>query len=168
MRNSMIRNAVQAGGVVALLASSVALVSAPKPAFNKHQKAFYADPSVLAFVRPGLVTKIQSALIGSDGTITVTFSLSDPKGLPLDRTGTNTPGPVSTSFIAATINKGDEQYTAYTTRTQTSPITKVSAIQAGTDSGGVYQQVGNGVYTYTFHTKAPATIDRHATHSIGV
>jgi OmcA/MtrC family decaheme c-type cytochrome len=168
MRNSMIRNAVQAGGVVALLASSVALVSAPKPAFNKHQKAFYADPSVLAFVRPGLVTKIQSALIGSDGTITVTFSFSDPKGLPLDRTGTNTPGPVSTSFIAATINQGYEQYTAYTTRTQTSPITKVSAIQVGTDSGGVYHQTGNGVYTYTFHTKAPATIDRHATHSIGV
>ncbi len=159
---------IQAGAVVALLASSVALVSAPKPAFNKHQKAYYADPGVLAFVRPGLTTTIQSALIGTDGTITVTFSLSDPKGLPLDRTGVNTPGPVSTSFIAATINKGDEQYTAYTTRTQTSPITKVSAIQAGTDSGGVYQQTGNGVYTYTFHTKAPATIDRHATHSIGV
>jgi OmcA/MtrC family decaheme c-type cytochrome len=168
MRSSMMRSAVQAGAVVSLLAGSVALLSAPKPAFNRHQKAYYADPSVLAFVRPGLVTKIQSALIGSDGTITVTFSLSDPKGLPLDRTGTNTPGAVSTSFIAATIHTGDEQYTAYTTRTQTSPITKVSAIQAGTDSGGSYQQSGNGVYTYTFHTKAPATIDRHATHSIGV
>src|SRR5690242_13490986 len=159
---------VQAGAVAALLASSVALVSAPKPAFNKHQKAFYADPSVLAFVRPGLVTTIQSALIATDGTITVTFSITDPKGLPLDRLSVNTRGPVNTSFIAATINKGDEQYTAYTTRTQTSPITKVSAIQAGTDSGGVYAQTGNGVYTYTFHTKAPATIDRHATHSIGV
>jgi len=168
MRISMIRNAVQAGGVVALLVSSVALVSAPKPVFNKHQKAFYADPSVLAFVRPGLTTKIQSAVIGSDGTISVTFSLSDPRGLPLDRAGVDTPGPVSTSFIAATINEGAEQYTAYTTRTQTSPITQVSAIQAGTDSGGVYQQAGNGVYIYTFHTKAPATIDRHATHSIGV
>ncbi len=169
MRSPMnIGRIVQAGAVVALLASSVALVSAPKPAFNKHQKAFYADPSVLAFVRPGLTTTIQSATIGTDGTITVTFSITDPKGLPLDRLGVNTPGPVSTSFIAATLNKGDEQYTAYTTRTQTSPITKVSAIQAGTDSGGVYAQTGNGVYTYTFHTKAPATIDRHATHSIGV
>src|ERR1051326_2465249 len=167
-RPMKIGRVVQAGAVVALLATSVALVSAPKPAFNKHQKAFYADPSVLAFVRPGLTTTIQSALFGADGTITVTFSLSDPKGLPLDRLGVNTPGPVSTSFIAATINKGDEQYTAYTTRTQTSPITNVSAIQAGTDSGGVYQQTGNGVYSYTFHTKAPATVDRHATHSIGV
>lgn len=169
MRGTMkIGRVIQAGAVVVLLASSVALVSAPKPAFNKHQKAYYADPSVLAFVRPGLTTKIQSAAIGSDGTITVTFSVTDPKGLPLDRAGVNTPGAVSTSFIAATINQGDEQYTAYTTRTQTSPITQVSAIQAGTDSGGVYQQTGDGVYTYTFHTKAPATIDRHATHSIGV
>jgi OmcA/MtrC family decaheme c-type cytochrome len=168
MRSSMKRTAVQAGAVVALMAGSLALVSAPKPPFNKHQKAFYARPEVIAFVRPGLVVAIESANIAADGTITAKFKVTDPQGLPLDRTGVYTPGAVSTSFIAATINKGDEQYTAYTTRLQTSPITKNSATQAGTDSGGTYQQVGDGKYTYTFHTKAPATLDRGATHSIGV
>src|SRR5438270_2064319 len=166
MRSSMMRTAVQAGAVVALMAGSLALVSAPKPPFNKHQKAFYAHPEVVAFVRPGLVVAIESANIAADGTITAQFKLTDPQGLPLDRTGVYTPGAVSTSFIAATINKGDEQYTAYTTRLQTSPITKNSATQAGTDSGGTYQPAGDGEYTYTFRIKAPATLYRRAIHSL--
>ena len=147
----------------------MALVSATKPTFNKHQKAFYADPSVVAFVRPGLKVQIESAQIASDGTITAKFKLTDPAGLPLDRTGVYTPGAVNTSFIAATIPAGQEQYTAYTTRVQKSPITGNSATQAGTDSGGTYQQVGDGEYIYTFHTKAPSLVlNTHATHSIGV
>ncbi len=162
------KTVAKASIALALLAGSVALVSAPTPTFSKHQKAFYADPSVVAFVRPGLLTKIESASIAGDGTITAKFMVTDPKGLPLDRTGVFTPGAVSTSFIAAFINKGDEQYTAYTTRTQKSPITGNSAIQGGTDSGGTYQQLNDGEYLYTFHTKAPAGFDATATHSIGV
>ena len=154
--------------VVVLLAGSVAMVSAPKPPFNKHQKAYYANPQVIAFVRPGLVTKIESAQIASDGTISAKFKVTDPQGLPLDRAGVFTPGAVSTSFIAAYIPVGAEQYTAYTTRVQKSPITGNSATQAGTDSGGTYQQVGDGEYVYTFHTKAPAGYVVSATHSIGV
>ncbi len=169
MRTITIRGTALVGAVTILLAGSVALVSATKPTFNKHQKAFYADPSVVAFVRPGLKVQIESAQISSDGTITAKFKVTDPAGLPLDRTGVYTPGAVSTSFIAATIPAGQEQYTAYTTRIQKSPITGNSATQAGTDSGGTYQQVGDGEYVYTFHTKAPSlTLDTHATHSIGV
>lgn len=169
MRNQKsISVAVRMAAVAAVIAGSVALVSAPAPHFTKREKAFFADPGIVAFVRPGLVVQIETAAIASDGTITAKFKLSDPEGLPLDRTGTLTPGAVSTSFIAATIPAGQEQYTAYTTRSQKSPINGVTAIQAGTDAGGTYQQVGNGEYVYTFHTKAPATIDRTATHSIGV
>ena len=118
-------------------------------------------------MRPGLILKIESATIASDGTIQAQFKLTDPQGLPLDRLGVTTPGAVSVSFIAATIPAGQTQYTAYTTRVQTSPITKVSATQAGTDSGGVFTQVGDGEYTYKFGTKAPSGMDRTATHSIG-
>ncbi len=163
-----VARAVRFVSLVAFLLGTVALISAPKPHFTKRQKAFFADPGIVAFVRPGLVVQIESASVAADGTITAKFKLTDPEGLPLDRTGTLTPGTVSTSFIAATISAGQQQYTAYTTRSQKSPINGVSAIQAGTDSGGSYQQVGNGEYVYTFHTKAPATIDRTATHSIGV
>ena len=168
MQNRMGVTAVRFASIATVMIGSLALVSAPRPPFTKHEKAFFADPSIVAFVRPGLVVQIESASIAADGTITTKFRLTDPKGLPLDRTGTFTPGSVSTSFIAATIPAGQEQYTAYTTRLQKSPINGVSATQAGTDAGGTYQQVGDGEYVYTFHTKAPATIDRNATHSIGV
>jgi OmcA/MtrC family decaheme c-type cytochrome len=146
----------------------VALISAPKPTFTVHDKAYYADQNTVNFVRPGLVVKLQSAAIAADGTITATVSVTDPKGLPLDREGITTPGTISMSFIAATIPKGQKQYTAYTFRTQTSPITHNSATQASADSGGTFTKVSDGVYTYTFRTKAPSGFDASATHSIGV
>jgi len=83
---------------------SLALMSAPKKAvFTKHDKAFYADPNVVAFVRPGLNIAITSAKIANDGTISVGYKLTDPKGLPLDLTGVQTPGAVSVSFVMASL-----------------------------------------------------------------
>jgi hypothetical protein len=77
------------------------------PAFTRNDKASFADPAVVS---------------------------ADPRGLPLDRNGVNTPGPRSTSFVAAFIPKGQTDYIAYTRRTQTSPITNNSAVQpAGFD-----------------------------------
>ena len=135
---------------------------------SPHEKAYYATQEVVNFVRPGLVLKILSADIAADGTIRARFRITDPRGLPLDRLGVNTPGPVSTSFVVSTIPNGQTQYVAYTTRLQTSPITGVSATQASADTNGVYAQIADGEYQYTFGTKAPVTIDRTATHTIGV
>jgi OmcA/MtrC family decaheme c-type cytochrome len=151
-----------------IVLGSVVLISAPGPSFTKHNKAFYADPSVINFVRPGLVLAIQNATIAQDGTITTRVKITDPKGLPLDRQGVTTPGTVSLSFIAAVLPKGQTQYTSYTTRSVTSPITSVSAVQAAADSNGTFKQVEDGVYDYTFKTKAPAGFDATATHTVGV
>jgi OmcA/MtrC family decaheme c-type cytochrome len=159
---------IRRASLIALVAGAAILSSAPRSRFSPHEKAYYAEPRVVNFVRPGLVIKILSASIASDGTITTHFTITDPQGLPLDRDGVNTPGSVSTSFIAATIPAGQTQYTAYTTRVQTSPITNKSAVQAGTDSGGTYTTNADGDYTYKFATKAPANADRTATHSIGI
>jgi OmcA/MtrC family decaheme c-type cytochrome len=136
--------------------------------YSPADKAYYADANLINFVRPGLSIKIVSAEIATDGTIKTRVQIADPKGVPLDREGIVTPGAVSLSFVAAYIPKGQAQYTAYTTRVQTSPITKVSATQAGADSGGVYTKNADGDYTYTFGTKAPSGYDRTATHTIGV
>jgi OmcA/MtrC family decaheme c-type cytochrome len=156
-------------------AGSLLLLSASNPkktAFTPHDKAFYADSSTVNFVRPGLTIAIVSAKIANDGTISVDYKLTDPKGLPLDRDGIQTPGAISVSFVAAYIPKGQTQYFSYTTRTQTSPITKASAIQAAADSGGTTQVVAVGEYIYTFRTKALAegggAFDPSATHRIGV
>src|ERR1051326_6161794 len=81
------------------------LAGATRPPFNKTQKAFYADPKLVAFVRPGLLIKIVSAEITPDGVISVNFALTDPAGVPLDRSGVSTPGAISLNFIAAYIPK---------------------------------------------------------------
>jgi OmcA/MtrC family decaheme c-type cytochrome len=156
----------------AVIAGSLALMSAPpkKVGFTKRDKAFYADPNVVAFVRPGLNIVITSTKIASDGTITAAFKLTDPRGLPLDRLGVQTPGAVSVSFVLAYIPKGEKDFWSYTTRTQTSPITGKSAVQAGADANGTIGESAIGEYVYTFRTKAAAksggAFEADATHRI--
>ena len=155
------------------VAGSVVLVSATKKTeFTIHDKEYYAAASTVNFVRPGLAITIVSASVAPDGTIGVDYKLADPKGLALDLTGVQTPGTISVSFIAAYIPKGQTQFVAYTTRPQTSPITKATAIQAGADSGGTTQTVALGEYIYTFKTKAVppsgGAYDPTATHRIGI
>jgi OmcA/MtrC family decaheme c-type cytochrome len=154
--------------VFLVIAGAALLISSETPAYSPSQKAFYADPNLVNFVRPGLVTKITWAEIVPDGTIRARVKVTDPQGLPLDREGIQTPGAVSMSLVAAYLPKDADQYVAYTVRTQTSPITNVSAVQASSDSGGTWQKVADGEYQYTFKTKATAGYDRTATHSIGV
>src|SRR3569832_2167905 len=155
-----------------VVAGSLALMSAPKKSvFTKHDKAYYADPNVVNFVRPGLNITIASTKIASDGTISVNYKIADPKGLPLDLAGVQTPGVVSVSFVAAYIPKGETQFWSYATRVQTSPITKQSATQAGADSGGTTTTNAVGDYTYTFKPtavgKAGGAIAPSLTHRIG-
>ncbi len=150
-----------------VVGSAVLLSSSDTPVYTTRDKAYYADPNLVNFVRPGLQIKILSASIEADGTIKARFRLTDPRGLPLDREGITTPGAISVRLMAAYIPKGQRQYVAYNTRVQTSPITRVSATQASFDVGGTFTKVGEGEYVYTFATKAPANFDRSATHSIG-
>jgi len=154
--------------VVTVLAGAVGLQSAGKGAFTKRDKAYYADAAVINFVRPGLVFKVSSASIGSDGTITARVLVTDVQGLPLDRLGVDTPGTVSMSFLAATIPNGKKQYTSYTTRTVTAVSGGATAIQAAADSGGTFVANADGDYTYTFKTKAPTSFDPTATQTVAV
>jgi OmcA/MtrC family decaheme c-type cytochrome len=151
-----------------LVAGSILLLSQTKSPYTERDKAFYADEALVNFVRPGLVFKIEGHEIASDGTVKVRFRITDPRGLPLDRLGIQTPGTVASSFILARIPSGQRQYVSYTVRTQTSPITGKSAVQAAGENTGVYAQVGEGVYTYTFNQKLPSNYERNVTHSIGV
>ena len=154
--------------IVTVLAGAVGLQSAGRASFTKHDKAYYADATVINFVRPGLVFKISTASIASDGTITARVLVTDSQGLPLDRSGVDTPGTISMSFIGATIPNGKKQYTSYTTRTVTAASAGATGIQAAADSGGTFAANADGDYTYTFKTKAPSGFDQTATHTVAV
>src|ERR1035437_9483967 len=105
-------------GAIVLLAVFLMPLAAQKAlnqGYTKHEKAAYLDQNLVNFIRPGVIVKIVSAAIAKDGTITARVTITDPKGLPLDKDGITTPGPVSMSLIAAYIPAGQTQYFAYTT-----------------------------------------------------
>ena len=150
---------------VAAVAQSVRLRPI-KEVYGPHEKAYYLPRATVDFVRPGLTITVQSAAIASNGTITTTFTITDPAGLPLDIAGVTTPGPVALSFLAASIPKGQEQYVSYITRAATGTVVPTTN-QPAADSGGTRIQVGPGQYTYTY--KAPATgFDPTTTSTIGI
>ena len=146
-----------------------AAISADAPhRFSPNQKEYYLDAAASGFIRPGFNVSVVSAQVSTAGKITVDYKIADAGGLPLDRDGVFTPGLVTTTFILAYIPKGQTQYTAYTTRIRTDAATGKSATQATGDTGGIYTKVADGEYSYTFAFVTPASIDRSATHTIGV
>lgn len=153
--------------LAALFALAMGMTGATRKTYSPREKAFYAADSIVAFVRPGLVIKISAAQIAADGTISVTYSVTDPKGLGLDIPGVNTPGTIALSYVAAVLPNAQREYTSYTTRSATGPVSG-TVTQAGADSGGVLTSIGNGVYQYVFKTKAPTGYDKTATHTIGI
>ena len=161
-------------GAIVLLAVFLMPLAAQKAlnqGYTKHEKAAYLDQNLVNFIRPGVIVKIVSAAIAKDGTITARVTITDPKGLPLDKDGITTPGPVSMSLIAAYIPAGQTQYFAYTTTVAKPTIpgnTNPSQTQAANDSGGTFATNAVGDYTYTFKTKAPTTFDPTVTHAIGI
>ena len=155
--------------VLATVVGAVALISAPKPKdFAKHDKAYYANPSLVGFVRPGLNFQIVSAKIAGDGTVTVDFTVTDPKGVALDLAGIQTPGPITPSFVLAYIPKGQSQYVTYATRVRTSADGKNTTNVATGDTGGNMTQVNPGEYLYTFGNNVPSGFDTTATHRVAV
>src|SRR5579863_4882276 len=147
------------------IAAFVALISlcltgqTKKHEYSKRDKAFYADPALVSFVNPGLVIKINSAKIASSGAISLTYTLSDPNGQPLDATGATTAGAISLTYFASAIPKGQEQYVSYTTAPATGA--KLGTITRPTfeEGGGTLTSPGPGQYQYTMTHQAPAGFD---------
>jgi OmcA/MtrC family decaheme c-type cytochrome len=142
--------------------------------FASNQKEFYLDDSGLAYIRPGVKIKVNSVTLGTDRKLVVDLSYTDDLGNPIDRTGKLTPGAISTSFILAWYNPATRQYTAYTTRSVTTPANSpnpgAKAIQASTDTATAtsWTDLELGRAKYTFSTVLPATYDATKTHTLGI
>ena len=139
----------------------------PDQVYPLSAKEHYLAADQADFARPGYHVKINSVTIGADRKPVVDITLTDDLGAPLDRKGIETPGVCTLSFIIAWYNAATRDYTAYTTRTVTSPITNVTAVQAAADTGGVIKDLETGHFTYTFGKVLPANFDQTKTHSVG-
>jgi OmcA/MtrC family decaheme c-type cytochrome len=154
--------------LIALLAIlAIAILTAGSTDFKRRitQKAFNVDAATVDFVRPGLTFSVTQADIKGDGTMTATVSVGDPKGLPLDKDGITTPGPVAINCTMAVLPNGSNDFVSYTSF----PVTANgnSGTQVWYDSGGTFTKIADGQYQYTFATKAPSGFDATATHRAG-
>jgi OmcA/MtrC family decaheme c-type cytochrome len=121
--------------------------------------------------QPGVDIQV-TRLAFARGAATVSFTLTDGNGVALDSSGRLTDGTVAVSFVLAQLGENADgsaaQYTAYTTRVQTSPITHASAIQAAAESSGTLQVVDATKGTYTYQLAAPLTgLVPTATQTVG-
>jgi len=149
----------------------------PKIIYPATSKESYLTQDQFDFARPGYHIKINDVMIGADRKPVADVTLTDDLGAPLDRRGVQTPGVCTVSYVLSWYNPATRDYTSYRTRTQTSPITGKSAIQATSDTPcsatvttgcGVYKDIDIGHFTYTFGTVLPAGFDQTKTHTVGV
>jgi hypothetical protein len=140
----------------------------PSHAYAAGQVEYYMTDEEKDYIRPGLTTEIVSVVIGDDRRPVVELAFWDDMDLPLDRAGALTPGPITASFVLAWWDDELRQYTAYTTRPQTSPITGVTEIQASADRNGSWEDLEIGRARYTFGTVLPDGFDGSKTHTLYV
>ena len=140
----------------------------PRSIFAPQQKEFWLSADEFDYVRPGLVITVNSVTFDAGLHPIVDVTYTDDLGVPLDRAGALTPGAISMSFVLAWWDPASQNYTSYTTRVQTSPITNVSATQAAADSGGTWTDIDIGHSIYTFKTALPAGYDQTATTTLGI
>jgi OmcA/MtrC family decaheme c-type cytochrome len=140
----------------------------PSHSYAKGDVEYYMTDEQKEYIRPGLTTEIVSVEIPADRKPVVELTFTDDMGLPLDRAGALTPGPISASFVFAWWDNDLRHYTAYTTRPQTSPITGVTEIQASADRNGSWEDLEIGRARYTFGTVLPDGFDGSKTHTMYV
>ena len=173
--------AILQSGLVMLAAVSTAVMPSHRPlgptpnlerskaaVYSSHQEEFYLSAQQLEYVRPGLNINVVGVTIPEDRRPVVELTFTDDSGKPLDRLGVDTPGALSISFILAWYDAQNIQYTAYTTRPQTSPITHVTEVQASTDSGGTWTDLGIGHARYRFGTVLPVGYPAALTNTLGI
>jgi len=141
-------------------------------AYKSNQVEAYLSSDTIAYIRPGLKIKVNSVTIGSDRKPVVDLNFTDDFDQPIDRLGKTTPGAISVSYIMAWWDPVERHYTAYTTRSVTTPTNSprpgTKTVQAGADSGGTVTDLETGHAKYVFGTALPSGYDQTKTHTLGI
>lgn len=120
------------------------------------------------FTGPGVVVALSDPAVAADGTASVTVTLTDSGGVPLDRTGRLTEGAVRLGFVLASLDEVGGAAGAYlpaTTAFRAGPAGTAALGEA--ESSGTFEPLGPGEYRYTFAATAdPARAG--LTHTIAV
>jgi OmcA/MtrC family decaheme c-type cytochrome len=144
----------------------------PKTLFTPQQKEFWLTADEFGFIRPGFKITVNSITIDATLHPVVDITYTDDQGVPLDRNGVITPGPLSISFVLSWWDAGQRQYTAYTTRQRTSdpasPHPGVTVTQAAADANGTWNDLDIGHSIYTFGTALPPGYDQTVTTTLGI
>lgn len=136
--------------------------------YTRFDREYYMTEEEYGYIRPGLNVEVENLTIDAENRIVVTLLFTDDMEQPLDLEGKVTPGPISPRFILAWYDGNLRQYTAYTTRSATSPITGDTAVQASSDSGGTFDILSLGRARYTFNTALPEGYDASKTHTLSI
>ena len=138
--------------------ASAAIDTTERPGFTAADSEFYLTDQLYFFFRPGLVLTVTDYDIPADRHPVVTFTLTDPGGLPLDINGVYTPGEVDVRYFISYIPVGEEQRVNYI----------VGSRGPTRDEDGTLTTIEVGTYTYTYNVELPADYEVDATHTIAV
>ncbi len=134
-----------------------------------------ASPDATTPLAPWLTSEgvaiVVTDLAFDGAAASIGFTLTDGNNVGLDASGRLTEGAVGFGFVLAQLATNADgspaQYTAYTTATQTSPITGASATQATTEANGTLHVVDATLGSYRYDFVAPLTgLDPTATQTV--
>src|ERR1035438_10098050 len=100
------RSLARAALILVIPAFFITASAADRPVIKNRDYNPMAMANVFPFVTTGVIVKIKSANIATNGTITTRFTLTDSQGLGLDVNGVQTPGAEGLAFVAAYIQIG--------------------------------------------------------------
>jgi OmcA/MtrC family decaheme c-type cytochrome len=115
--------------------------------YDARQKEFYLTEDQLAYIRPGLHVKLGNLTNVAPGQHPVVeVFITDDLGIPLDRMGGSTPGPVTIRCVIGTWDAATRRYTNLL----------LASGAPSKDSTGTYTDFGTGHFTYTFAAALPS------------
>lgn len=124
----------------------------------------------------GLVLTTTSVTISADQIPVVEFTLEDDDGNPVDLADLDSDPRFVFAWIDVDPESGLSRYQSYVVNDVAgqnyslngvdTPPTLASAPQAASDSGGVFETLGPGSFSYRFNTAVPADYDGDATHTM--